>query len=516
MSLQNTLDYCPAPIADAIKEFFELSGLLARTASTTDSYKLLRQKLGHHWADYVYGIQLSVLRDELLQCRALDFSEHSQSFIENSNLYPEMMRLHRLVQNAISERLAPYIQEERIKAAENGLEASNDELRCLAMRQTDWGEAATELHNVLLAFCDLLIEMEYTSARNRRRIRERSGKLQEKLGTEPYRKQLERWFENGRDFVQEVLNVPDLFDFAQAPKTRFCEAFEIIDENSVSWCNSLTESEDYLQGNIPDSQRPAELRRLSNRYCRNHRMRAGNLDWDRLPSIKKLYVSDLPVEVQDEEACKIYQAFLSKVFTERTQQQSIALLDGRKFCLVCARRTERQAWNLERPFIAGMNRQSQPSSEFCRYHRTIGHDGSWDKSQQRDNGQSTYQSRINKIPIFAAEFKRLLGMSPSRDARHPSDDSVFIKYFIEHVMSELDCYPDEDQDMRRIAWEIVEHRISDRKKKIVSLAACGWSYASIAENLGITPQAVQKNLKSVPPAYRFDLKSSPSNAESSC
>jgi hypothetical protein len=502
-SKSNRFDSCPKPIADAVNEFIAVSGVQWNGPRVSDFYKTFRQGLAAHWRGYINEVRLPVLRGELEHCKALDFSEEGSKPIADEDLYPEMKRLRLLIKNGIAVSLKPYIQEERIRAVEAGINRSNDDLRNLAMHETEWGGAATELYGVLCIFCDLLVAMKNGPACRPRGPGIKSAKLTEKFDSGGYREPLQNWFEDGSEFERLTLHVPDFFDSPWTSGTRLCEAFEVLDEDSVLWCDRLTEIEDYLQGNIPDPKRPTEIQRLDQRFCQAHRVYGCGSYLEKLPSIKKLYASNLSVEAEDEALRDICHGFLSRIYGERKLQQPVAPLAGRIHCRVCARRTESQAVNQGRRFVTGADRQSVPSSEFCHYHRPIGHDGSWDKSRQRGERQSTYQSRIDKIPIFAGEFERLLKMSPSQDARHPSSCSPDVEYFIERVMLKLDCYTDEDQDMRRIAWEIVEHGISDKRKKIISMATWGWKQVDIARAMKVSEQAISKSLHSIPPAYRF-------------
>lgn len=62
--------------------------------------------------------------------------------------------------------------------------------------------------------------------------------------------------------------------------------------------------------------------------------------------------------------------------------------------------------------------------------------------------------------------------------------------------------------VRAQARELVDKKISDRKKEIVALLARGLNQTAAGKQLGISRQAVSKALKSIPNSYRLDRVSS--------
>ena len=61
----------------------------------------------------------------------------------------------------------------------------------------------------------------------------------------------------------------------------------------------------------------------------------------------------------------------------------------------------------------------------------------------------------------------------------------------------------------RLRWEackLVDRRIADRKKEIISLLSLGLNQSQVAEQLGLkSRQAISKALLSIPHDYRLDL-----------
>jgi hypothetical protein len=147
------------------------------------------------------------------------------------------------------------------------------------------------------------------------------------------------------------------------------------------------------------------------------------------------------------------------------------------------------------------------SRYFCQYHRPFQSNGEWTPNRLTGSGRSeSYQSRFDKIPIFKVELERLVAQSYNKDIPFRATDIHEINLFVMAVVRSLDCEPDHLLDMRRIAWEIVEYDINDRKKRIIVLRAFGRKQIDIARDFGVSRQAISEILKSIPKAYLFNFQ----------
>jgi hypothetical protein len=65
--------------------------------------------------------------------------------------------------------------------------------------------------------------------------------------------------------------------------------------------------------------------------------------------------------------------------------------------------------------------------------------------------------------------------------------------------------PDEDEaNISRAAYDLIQSKMTDRKKEIVALLSSGKNQSEVARIMGIARQEVSRALRSIPPAYRYD------------
>lgn len=73
--------------------------------------------------------------------------------------------------------------------------------------------------------------------------------------------------------------------------------------------------------------------------------------------------------------------------------------------------------------------------------------------------------------------------------------------FYSCLVEELDAWLDDDDKLWNAARKLVDEKMTDQKKRIVILSACGCCQATIARLLGLYPQLVSKLFKSIPRTY---------------
>jgi DNA-binding transcriptional regulator LsrR (DeoR family) len=65
--------------------------------------------------------------------------------------------------------------------------------------------------------------------------------------------------------------------------------------------------------------------------------------------------------------------------------------------------------------------------------------------------------------------------------------------------------PDEDEaNISRAAYDLIQSKMTDRKKEIVALLSSGKNQSEVARTIGIARQEVSRALKSIPTTYRYD------------
>lgn len=136
------------------------------------------------------------------------------------------------------------------------------------------------------------------------------------------------------------------------------------------------------------------------------------------------------------------------------------------------------------------------SGRYCSHHRPRNHDGSWNPEYKR-------AKRSEKT--FAVEARRLTKQSASTSKRVVSSGAIATDHFYLAVINQTLRYPDEQNELRNIANQLVRNKVSDMKKAMVTLRAAGLTQAAISRRLGVSQQAVSKALAKVPHAYRYDL-----------
>jgi DNA-binding CsgD family transcriptional regulator len=62
----------------------------------------------------------------------------------------------------------------------------------------------------------------------------------------------------------------------------------------------------------------------------------------------------------------------------------------------------------------------------------------------------------------------------------------------------------DEANISRAAYELIQSKITDRKKEIVALLSSGKNQSEVARTMGIARQEVSRALLSIPPAYRYD------------
>ncbi|WP_419805699.1 hypothetical protein [Terriglobus sp.] len=170
----------------------------------------------------------------------------------------------------------------------------------------------------------------------------------------------------------------------------------------------------------------------------------------------------------------------------------------KRTCRFCSRRTE--LWAALRE---GKAFSRDLSSNFCRHHRSQQKDGQWERPDGQDLDSSTYESRATKVKTFLLEFARLHAHAAHRIEPIRTAQSAYPDLFVSNTIRTTGLVGGEHFELSRIAWQIVECNLDDRKKEIVMRLCCKESQASIARELGTSRQNIGRILNSIPSYFRF-------------
>lgn len=193
---------------------------------------------------------------------------------------------------------------------------------------------------------------------------------------------------------------------------------------------------------------------------------------------------------------------------KREQIGALALvrnLNGRRaqvHCEFCGQLAELEAFRRDQSrWSEDVSGTRRFSSRYCAEHRPMLSDGTHNPA---------YKRAIRQKKKFERELTRLNKQAHSVAAlMAQTGDSAVDRFFLNIVATD-GIYPDEEGLLRNIANNLVEKKMSDRKKQIVSLIASGMKPAEVARQIDISRQAVGKALHSVPKIFRFDTTKSSS------
>lgn len=169
------------------------------------------------------------------------------------------------------------------------------------------------------------------------------------------------------------------------------------------------------------------------------------------------------------------------------------------FCRFCGNLTEVTAY-LERGEWPAQDDENfslalRLSSRYCSEHRPRHANGTWNPA---------YRRAKRSLEQFDLDLGRLGRQSTSLGKpKSNSGDLAIDLYIYNHVARQL-LQPADKAELRSQARQMVDRKLSDRKKQIVMLLASGFNQSDVARKLGISRQAVSKALASIPGTFRFD------------
>lgn len=174
----------------------------------------------------------------------------------------------------------------------------------------------------------------------------------------------------------------------------------------------------------------------------------------------------------------------------------------RNFCRFCGNLAELTllARGDETPKLKDPEDMLYLSSQFCMHHRPKSPDDIWNPA---------YRSALRSEKKFTVELNRLIRQSATRKlGTAKAGDDLVDKYFF-YFMLDKTLQPADKAELRNLARQMVDSKLSDRKKQMLTLRKDGFNQSEIAGRLSanqkaLSRQAVSKALASVP--EKFCLK----------
>jgi len=138
----------------------------------------------------------------------------------------------------------------------------------------------------------------------------------------------------------------------------------------------------------------------------------------------------------------------------------------------------------------------QLSNKYCAEHQPVLSNGAWNPA---------YRSAKRSREKFDLELARLKRQCAKRCTRHAaaSGDSLVDDYFFHYMLGQT-LQSADIAELRNLARQMVDAKLSDRKKQMLMLQWSGHNQSEIARRLGIERQAVSKAIAAIP--EKFHLK----------
>jgi hypothetical protein len=165
------------------------------------------------------------------------------------------------------------------------------------------------------------------------------------------------------------------------------------------------------------------------------------------------------------------------------------------FCELCGAPTELETYRRQGEYVDDSIGHAKLSARYCVDHRPRGHDGGFNAEYKRAvRNRVSFEKELLRLQLQSSKFSEASGNS----------GDPLVDAFIFNIIAQGALYPDERGELGRIAHHLTKEKVNDFKKRVVMMRVSGRAQSEIANELGVSRQAVSKALKSVPPVYRFD------------
>lgn len=135
------------------------------------------------------------------------------------------------------------------------------------------------------------------------------------------------------------------------------------------------------------------------------------------------------------------------------------------------------------------------SHQYCSEHRPRLTTGEWNP---------LYRKAKRSFQQFNIELARLNRQCAKRSTPQAASGDSLVDSYTYHYMLRQNLQPADIAELRDLARQIIDAKLTDRKKQILALQHAGCNQSEIAQQLGIARQAVSKTLAAIP--MEFQLK----------
>jgi transposase-like protein len=144
--------------------------------------------------------------------------------------------------------------------------------------------------------------------------------------------------------------------------------------------------------------------------------------------------------------------------------------------------TENAQWPSEDP-----DKRASLSGRYCIRHRVKHHDGTWNANYQRaKRSKEEFEQEVWKIEHHTCDVDDI-GIAREKERGDP---------FLWTLTRQLDVFLDEDERIRNLARQLIDSRVTTRKRQIITLLAAGVHQSEIGRRLGVSRQAISKVVRS--------------------
>jgi hypothetical protein len=158
-------------------------------------------------------------------------------------------------------------------------------------------------------------------------------------------------------------------------------------------------------------------------------------------------------------------------------------------CELCGELTELagiivagEPWPLQDP-----DQRASLSGKYCLRHRVKHHDGTWNAEYQRARrSKERFEQEIWKIEHHTCDVPDI-DIARGKGIGDP---------FLWNLSRKLDVFLDQDERIRNLARQLVDSKVTTRKRQIIMLLAAEVNQSEIARRLGISRQAISKVVRS--------------------
>lgn len=134
------------------------------------------------------------------------------------------------------------------------------------------------------------------------------------------------------------------------------------------------------------------------------------------------------------------------------------------------------------------------SHQYCSKHRPRLTTGEWNP---------LYRKAKRSFQQFNIELARLNRQCAKRSTPQAASGDTLVDSYTYHYMLRQNLQLADMAELRNLARQMIDEKLTDRKKQILALQHAGYNQSEIAQQLGIARQAVSKALATIPKVFQL-------------